>query len=217
MVDNKCLISQKALQECPYIGWIKVNGNCRVADENCIFFHSSGFCQFCAKGYRGRAGKCEWLECEPRQYNGNGTCLDVDQSCDTFDKINGNCLTCIDPEINSLQTDGKCRQMVLVFGAEAKKNEITCNPGYWFRGGTCVEVHEQCKHDFDPSNGRCRSCKDPNIYYLTNGQCLSTLQACVSQPRTYFKDGACVKVMETCDMFNQSTGWCIGCLDNTVY
>lgn len=124
-----------------------------------------------------------------------GFCSDVSPVCGQYDKIYGNCLTCINP-FYVLQLDGTCVQTL-----DPNANGIAvlnCQDGYFPRGNTCVQVSNLC-NGYDKSNGNCLACASPSDYVLQNGVCVSVRGYCAGTPRTFFKDGQCAQVSPLCD------------------
>ena len=120
------------------------NGRCVISVliqiPNCLTVNSQGQCSECID-----------------RYFYNGTACQYVQLCKTFNKTNGNCLSCF--EGNFLQ-DNTC-----VYPAyyDVNCNYYTnsyctsCVSGYYPENYTCRAVDPFCR-DFDYANKRCRAC-----------------------------------------------------------
>lgn len=93
-------------------------------------------------------------------FNLNSICTKADQSCQTFNEINGDCLSCypgfalgagkcnretqkvIDANCNNVNSNGVC---------------VKCSSGYYFRSGLCTKVDDFCKN-FDIGRSNCTTC-----------------------------------------------------------
>lgn len=153
---------------------------------------------------------CTQIICGPRQYSGLGYCVDVSIFCQTFQPVQGNCLTCI--PLYFLQNDGTCLQSVQGQSSNTGSN-TTCPQNYYLRSGTCVQKNPLCSKVDIPS-GNCLSCINSS-YFLSNGNCIAISSFCTTY-RTYFSDGNCFPVSIQCDEYDPSNGYCLSCRDNLV-
>jgi hypothetical protein len=211
--NNACVqIPAQQAVSCP-IGQQAVNGICQIVDPNCIYYSNSNQCQICAKGWQLNSnpnGLCTKIICGAQQYSGNGFCAEASPLCNTFDPINGNCLTCINGYL--LLPDGNCYQTL--GNSAAPTTPSDCHQGYYMLGSSCVPVSALCGN-YNQSTGACTTCQDTVNYYLSNGVCYNISTFCANSPRTYFSNGQCVPVSSLCDQFNPATGACYSCQDNT--
>ena len=84
--------------------------------------------------------------CGLRQYLNNGTCLNVDSSCNTFNPLTGDCLTCW--ENSRTVTNGICS------ASTASINVPSCAPGTFLFQNQCIS--NNCSAALP--NGKCTNC-----------------------------------------------------------
>jgi hypothetical protein len=215
LVNNTCQ-RLPAKEQCPGVQ-VKVNGVCQVIDENCIFLGNNSKCSLCSRGYEVTLlGTCSWIQCGPRQYNGEGYCFNVDAQCQDFDKVEGNCFTCKDSTY--VVFNGKCMQTVDGYTGGQSGQGLNCPPRYYPnpKKDGCLKVSDQCD-TYVASTGECTACLNSTDYQLSNGVCVSLRSYCAGTPRTYFSNGQCLSVSPTCGDYNASNGRCLTCSDNTLY
>jgi hypothetical protein len=192
---------------CP-LGTIYQNGKCSSIDINCIFFDENNKCFKCAPGYILSSTTCTKVNCQPNQFSQYGYCVDASPLCATFDAIMGNCLTCILGYY--LQNDGSCLQGL---AGSVISSTNPCPNGYYYTNFTCFQANPLCR-TFNQLTGACTSCLD-NTYFLNSvGSCVLISSFCGY--RQYFNQGSCLPVNNLCDAYDQLTGNCLSCLDNTL-
>jgi proprotein convertase subtilisin/kexin type 5 len=116
------------------------------------------------------------LACASRSFtNANGICQAVSDNCNTWDKLDGYCLTCyagydlvngtclFSSSNTAPVTDAGCKVW-----QNGKCNQ--CSDFWTFNSnGACIPVNDQCK-TYNTTDGECLSCYSG--YDLVNGSCL---------------------------------------------
>lgn len=229
------------------------NGVCTQSNTLCKTYDSSnGACTSCYNGYVLSAGNCavapspvansapadpncaQWngrvcVQCSPDAYFQNGVCVLADPLCRTWDRTNGNCLSCYkgyslagsgcviapNPIDNTQPSDLLCARWANGVCAQ-------CSQGAYFVSGVCTQSDPLCK-SYDSASGSCLSCY--NGYSLANGKCIANTSAPSDQlcavwngavcaqcsPFSYFSAGVCTQVNPQCKTFNSFNGACTSC------
>ena len=211
-------------------GWNK----CQKCCEGCSECESpSGTCLSCKEGYEYINGKCNQYQsktpckqCNEREYSleGSGKCNQVDISCKTFDKKNGNCLTCEDGYgiIN-----GKCIKCLsgTYSNSQTNYNCEECKEGEFSYPGwkKCLPCQVSCT-SCDKTTGKCWTCYKGHYLNTNNGKCdecppgtyneMNSLTMCKECPKgTYARKGwgKCVTCGSICIDCDKTNGKCLQC------
>jgi hypothetical protein len=171
---------------------------CVAVSDSCREWNSNGDCTSCYYGYAVVNATCVlesapltsnihsnplcayWnssvcISCANRAYfNAEGICTAVNDNCNTWDRLNGGCLTCFNgydlnngscvfsPSNTASPTDSGCYTWLNGVCKACSTNWVF-NPK-----GICIPVSDLCKTS--DSKGNCLSCYVG--YDLTNGSCL---------------------------------------------
>ncbi len=134
--------------------------------------------------------------CPDNYYNREGTCVEINPLCGTFDQRTGACTTCLD-NTYYLNPSGGC---VLI-------SSYCTTYRTYFSNGNCFNVAKECD-TYDPSDGRCLSCRD--MTKLTpDGRCLYDSN-CVGRQYS-LSNGQCADVSKSCGDFDKFSGACLTC------
>ena len=151
--------------------------------------------------------------CGVRQFF-NGTCNNVNSSCNTFDALSGRCYTCADNTINP-DSNGVCTPL---------STQITCSTGQHQVAGLCIP--DTCAAV--DSNNQCTSCVSV-IYTVSSGACVRKTCSsgfslneqtgncqivCTSGQQEI--NGACYNVPANCISLTSALQ-CSGCIDPQKY
>lgn len=138
-------------------------------------------------------------KCGARQYFLNGSCLDVDPSCNTFNPLNGNCLTCWP---NSRRTNnGLCSTIIY------QTPVPSCLPGTHLFQNLCIP--DACLAALP--NGVCTACVNTAYKLTSSGSCIE-IDCSIG---LYFSVALdqCVFLPPRCLAFNVLTQKCTKCFD----
>ncbi len=205
-------------------------GVCTPVSDQCATWDSNtGSCLTCYNGYAISAGACisnpnptagyngnplcgKWsntacLSCSARAYfNSLGVCTAVSDQCETFDPLDGSCLTCYG---GYTLKSGTCVKSATTTPSDVgcsiwnTKNNVCleCSQRYYYNGKQCLPVSDQCKTW--SSTGSCLSCYDG--YDLANGVCKESAGNNASP-----KDLGC-------GLWDWKNSKCLKCSDNWVF
>jgi len=138
------------------------------------------------------------IACATRYYlDSQNICQPVNPNCNTYDSLNGACLTCYPgfgiientclPGIVSSNFDPNCN----TFNGSACAK---CSSGFFLNAqGKCQNVNPACK-TYDNGNGLCTSCFSG--YEVQNGNCAVSLNA---------------NTIANCNQIDQLSGKCVKC------
>jgi hypothetical protein len=236
-------------------GWFMSNGVCKPVSDQCHTWDSNnGNCLTCYNGYILSAGACiinpnpfnggsnplcaKWdktacLTCAPRAYfNSFGICTAVSDQCQTWDPIDGSCLTCYGGYENK---NGDCVKSAVQqpsdLGCSLWNTQsnicLKCSERFFFDGKKCSPVSDQCRTW--NAAGACTGCYD-GYDLLINGVCQLSKsndaapsdlgcatwdwkkQQCLkcSSNWVFNNLGVCVPVSDQCNTYDLS-GLCVSC------
>lgn len=241
--------------QCSQRWFFNTNGVCTAVSDFCATWNSNGNCLTCYGGFVLSQGACvanpspfdgstnvlcaSWqgtscLKCASRAYfNQNGLCVPVSSQCQTWDPIDGSCLSCYAGYL--LSTGGSCTQSPLAAPSDAgcslwssnQKTCLQCSQRFFFNtDGKCSAVSDFCA-TWDKATGDCLSCYSG--YDLSNGTCCVSLShndpsdpgcaswdwnnnVCLkcSNNWVFNSNKVCVQVSSQCNTFD-STGACVSC------
>ena len=97
--------------------------------------------------------------CGIRQYLNNGSCIDVDSSCNTFNPLTGDCLTCWENSKTAIR--GSCNSSVNTAPVPS------CAIDTHLFQNQCIS--DNCSAAYQ--NGSCSACAN-TAFRLTSGQCV---------------------------------------------
>ncbi len=252
VIDPNCLnyTSGKCVQ-CSLRYIIGANGACQNVNPLCNTYNPSGACLSCYPGYGVFNGNCVTtattaidpycktlsptglcLECSFGAYfTANKSCVPADPVCKTFDKNNGNCLTCYDSYIISGTT---CVKTTLSLSdpncAEFFQGLcLKCSTGFIFMdNGLCGLVNSNCK-TYNNITGQCTSCYVG--YQVSGGICVNGTAValdpncaafngniCINCSKNFYfgPNQICLSVDPLCNGYNPSNGECTGCYQSFV-
>jgi hypothetical protein len=177
-------------------------GECLPVSERCAAynFYTDGLCTSCKDPNDTLLnGSCipPTLNCQPRQYPGNRTCLNVSVLCAAFDPATGACLTCV-PDYQVLNNSGVCTLVPVV-----------CNSRQYEQNRTCVDIPSLCTI-FNSVTRRCEKCQQGYWPSLDLGLCQKAVCPPRQYPTEYF---FCRDVSDLCATFDELTGDCLTCKD----
>ena len=241
--------------QCSQRWFFNTNGACTPVSDFCATWNSNGNCLTCYGGFVLSEGACvanpspfygstnvfcaSWqgtscLKCASRAYfNQNGLCVPVSWQCQTWDPIDGSCLSCYAGYL--LTTGGSCTQSPLAAPSDAgcslwssnQKTCLQCSHRFFFgANGQCSAVSDFCA-TWDKASGDCLSCYSG--YDLSNGTCCVSLahndatdpgcaswdwnnNVCLkcSNNWVFNANKVCIQVSSQCNTFD-STGACVSC------
>lgn len=224
--------NKKVCTKCSVRFYFNSENICIPVSDNCRDWDSNGQCTTCYNGYSAVNGSCvisaqplgnevsnnlycaKWTDsacsaCAQRTFvNSHGICELVSDNCNTWDKLNGACLSCYagydlvngtcetSASNTALPTDGGCKTWEKGICKECSS--------YWTfnANGACIPVSDQCK-TYDSSKGECLTCYKG--YDLINGSCAYS-ESNAAKPT----DGGC----KTWDWENSK---CIACSSGWVF
>lgn len=140
----------------------------------------------------------ECIQCNPRYYLVDKSCLEVDPNCRDYDKNTGKCISCFAGNIlmdskctkinNSTETSifenthlpiiNKTKEMLDLLAYycirwdSQRKKCLECYSSYYPIDGVCQRISHLCK-SFDKITGKCTSCL--NGYIVENGKCVPNI------------------------------------------
>lgn len=188
-------------------GWSGTNGDlnatityttdpyvCPFASTYIDYYGTFSGCSSAASSHQ--AYTIQAHQCGIRQFF-NGTCNNVDPSCNTFDPLTGNCFTCLDPTQTVVQ--GAC------VTAAAAVTPPTCAPGQTlFNNAICIP--ETCSAA--DATGACTACVN-TAFVLNNGACNPV--NCGTGLYFSVALGQCTFLPAQCVSFNALTQLCASC------
>lgn len=194
---NSCIQCSKA--------WYFSNGVCTPVSDQCrTWSNTTGACLTCYNGYLLNGRNCVvdnnptsnnnplcaiWdgpvcLQCAERCYfNPSGICVSVSDQCQTWDPLDGFCLTCYRGYAlnNGLCIESPQSQTPSDLGCAIWNSAadlcLECSQRYFFNGQQCVPVSDQCQ-TWNLNTGACLTCYKG--YNLMNQQCVKTPEQQVS-------------------------------------
>lgn len=153
-------------------------------------------CLQCIDGYILLQYSCiKNTSCPDRQYFHFGTCLQVSDSCGSFDIFTGSCLNCSDSSY------------ILMNGSCIPKN-ISCGSREYIKNNTCLNVSASCDQ-FNNNTGICLSCISNNVLN-SDGTCTPAVVPLCSDGY-YLLGSTCVPISDKCILFNYTISLCIKC------
>lgn len=167
-IDTGCIQWKgNACIQCSKRWFFDTNGHCQAVSDQCATWESSGNCLTCYGGYVLSKGACVvnpnpfdgssnvlcavWkgtscIKCAERAFfNIDGLCVPVDSQCQTWDPLNGNCLSCYGGYL--LSTDGRCTQSPVQAPSDAGCSRWSADIK------TCLECSQRFFFD---TNGKCQ-------------------------------------------------------------
>lgn len=219
--NQYCAVWEGAVcRQCAANSYFNANGNCTPNNPYCASSGANGQCLSCYSGYVLRNNNClidnstinvgnalcsRWSglncqQCAPRSFNFNGVCTAVNTLCNTWNNINGYCLTCYNGYILNGNTCIVNNQVVnnnplcRTFSGSIC---VECATRSYFVNGICTAVDSRCA-SFDSLNGRCTACY--NGFQLTATGCVEIV---ISPPINVNSDIYCSRT--------DSNGRCIRC------
>ena len=227
-IGDQCATWNEANGECLtcYGGYILNNGQC-IVNPNPFSGESNALCG------EWKGEQC--LSCAPRAYfNSFGICTPVSDQCQTWDPIDGSCLTCYG---GYSLISGACEQSPIAPVSDvgcktwnaAQDLCLACSHRFFFDGQSkkCTPVSDQCS-EWDAS-GACTKCYDG--YDLALGACVVSTrnsepsdvgcgtwdwknQRCLECSNNFVFNnfGVCVPVSDQCKTFDRS-GACVSCYE----
>lgn len=226
-----------------------VSDQCRTWDE------TTGACLTCYQAFDLSQGACvrnanfgavtdplckthdqtSCLECSNRAFfNQNGQCTPVSDNCNSWDPLNGNCLTCyqgfaLNNGVCELAPGVKPSDLGCRLWDWANQVCLSCSTNWVFnQNGVCVPVSDQCR-TFD-QQGQCLSCYQG--YDLAKGACIVSAsntarpsdlgcslwdwnqKVCLTCSKWWVRNAntnACVPVSDLCKDYDTTTGGCVSC------
>ena len=203
------------------------SGKCLSCKEGYEYNKEESKCSICPSGtYNEYRSKTSCKECNKREYSPKGSerCFPVDTSCVTYNKTNGNCLSCYEGYELKNNKCNKCKAG-MYSNSKTNKKCVECEEGYYSFPGwkMCINCDVGCT-SCDKTSGKCFSCYEG--YELNNGKCeecpkgtyndINSTTKCKQCPeRTYSREGwgKCVTCGSICMICDKTNGNCLQCND----
>jgi hypothetical protein len=253
--NNGCAVYNGAFcSQCSKGWWQNSQGVCVAVSDQCATWNqTNGFCLTCYGGYVLTNGVCavnpnpfnggnnalcaQWngtncLKCAARAYfNSFGVCTAVSDQCQTFDPLDGSCLSCyagykLDVSRACVLTPGQQPSDLGCKSWNSAQNVcLACSQRYFFNGSVCVPVSDQCATwnlsgscltcygGYDLLSGKCQvSANSTNVTDLGCATWDWNKRKCLACSSNWIfnSNGVCVPVSDQCATFN-AQGACLTC------